>query len=169
MPSAASSQPTTSIHTTPPDEAAQVLRQFRVVFNAVRHHFLQVEKQVGIGGAQVWALSTIAGQPGIGVTDLARAMDIHQSTASNLVRQLVKKGLARTEKSALDKRNVHLHVEAAGAELLKRAPGPHVGVLPAALQKMPSDSLGQLHAQLGLLIKALAVDEQAGLTPLASL
>ena len=28
----------------------QVLRRFRVVFNAVRTHFRQMEKQVGLGG-----------------------------------------------------------------------------------------------------------------------
>ena len=65
-----------------------MLRQFRVVFNAVRTHFQQVEKKVGIGGAQVWALSVIRRTPGAGVNSLAQAMNIHQSTASNLVRQL---------------------------------------------------------------------------------
>lgn len=117
----------------------------------------------------MWALSIIAHQPGMGVADLARAMDIHQSTASNLVRQLVKKGLARTEKSVHDKRNVHLHAEVLGRALLERAPTPHAGVLPVALQKLSADSLEQLQTQLGLLITTLAVDEQAGLTPLADL
>ena len=39
------------------DAAVAVLRQFRQVFNAVKSHFQQVEKTVGMGGAQVWALS----------------------------------------------------------------------------------------------------------------
>ena len=38
-------------------EATEVLRKFRQVFNAVKNHFQQLEKKVGIGGAQVWALS----------------------------------------------------------------------------------------------------------------
>jgi hypothetical protein len=37
------------------EKAARVLRRFRMVFNAVKTHFQQVEKQAGIGGAQVWA------------------------------------------------------------------------------------------------------------------
>ncbi|HBZ08040.1 MAG TPA: MarR family transcriptional regulator, partial [Massilia sp.] len=71
----------------------RVLRQFRIVFNAVKNHFRQVERDAGLGGAQLWALSVIAQSPGIGVTDLARALDIHQSTASNLVRALGSRGL----------------------------------------------------------------------------
>jgi len=35
----------------PTDNAAQALRQFRVVFNAVRTHFGQVEQESGLGGA----------------------------------------------------------------------------------------------------------------------
>lgn len=50
-----------------PVPARQVLRQFRVIFNAVKVHFRQVERESGLGGAQVWALSVVAESPGIGV------------------------------------------------------------------------------------------------------
>jgi hypothetical protein len=38
-----------------------------VVFNAVKTHFRQVEATAGVAGAQVWALSVIQHEPGIGV------------------------------------------------------------------------------------------------------
>lgn len=41
----------------PPEASTRVLRQFRIVFNAVRSHFRQVEREAGIGGAQLWALT----------------------------------------------------------------------------------------------------------------
>ena len=154
---------------TPPDQAALVLRQFRVVFNAVRTHFQQVEKKVGIGGAQVWALSVIRRTPGAGVNSLAQAMNIHQSTASNLVRQLARRGLVRVDKSSVDRRSVHLHLEAAGEALLLASPGPYAGVLPDALQKLPADTLVQLQRNLGEVIRALAADESAAGIPLADL
>ena len=69
------------------------LRKFRSVFNAVKTHFQQVEKRAGIGGAQLWALSVVHAQPDIGVGGLARAMDIHQTTASNLVKAMATAGL----------------------------------------------------------------------------
>lgn len=150
-------------------QAALVLRQFRVVFNAVRSHFLQVEKQVGIGGAQVWALHALASQPGLSMNDLAGAMDIHQSTASNLIRQLLKSGLVRTEKSATDRRSVKLYIEPAGQAILERAPGPFQGVLPEALNRLPPQTLQQLQKNLATLIAVLEADEQAGGIPLAQL
>src|SRR4051812_17606978 len=73
--------------------AIRVLRSFRLVFNAVKDHFRQVEKKTGVAGAQIWALGAVHQAPHIGVTELARAMDVHQSTASNLVRSLADKGL----------------------------------------------------------------------------
>lgn len=151
------------------DPSTLVLRQFRVVFNAVRTHFQQVEKRVGVGGAQVWALHVIQQTPGVGVGDLARSMDIHQSTASNLVRQLLKGELVRVEKSAIDRRGVHLHLEPAGEAILQASPGPYEGVLPDALQKLPALTLLQLHQNLAEVIRVLQADEAAAGIPLANL
>ena len=161
--------PCPAIQSAGPEQAAQVLRQFRVVFNAVRSHFQQVEKRVGIGGAQVWALNVIRQQPGVGVNELARAMDIHQSTASNLIRQLLKRELVRTEKSSVDRRGVQLFIEAAGEQLLQGVPGPYEGVLPEALQQLSPTTLDQLQQNLAQVIQALQADEQAGGIPLAEL
>lgn len=153
----------------PHGQAAQVLRQFRVVFNAVRTHFQQVEKCVGISGAQVWVLNVIKNAPGIGVNKLAQAMDIHQSTASNLIRQLVKNGHVRTVKSSTDRRGIHLYIEPLGLELLSKAPGPYEGLLPNALRQLSPETLASLQRDLGELMLKLRADEEAGGIPLAEL
>jgi len=150
-------------------DVTQVLRRFRVVFNAIRSHFRQVEKQSGLGGAQVWALSLISAQPGMGVGEVAKGMDTHQSTASNLVKVLLRKQLVSMNKSAHDKRVVELHVTAAGQALLANIPGPFEGVLPGALAQLDVSTLARLNNDLGLLIGALHADESAGSTPLAHL
>lgn len=141
----------------------QVLRRFRVVFNAVKTHFQQVEKQAGIGGAQVWALSVVQQQPGIRVSALAVAMDIHQSTASNLVRLLVDRALVQAVRSDEDRRAVLLHLLPAGQQLLDRAPGPFTGVLPAALEQLDAATLARLNDDLGQLIAVLAAHTGADL------
>lgn len=154
-----------------PDDAQpqRVLRQFRIVFNAVKSHFRQVEREAGLGGAQLWALSVIDRQPGIGATGLARELDIHQSTASNLVRGLVERGLVSASREGADRRNVALHLQSAGREVLQRAPLPFAGVLPDALASLDQDTLAQLEQNLGRLIAQLDADEAAGRTPLAQL
>lgn len=150
-------------------QAAVVLRRFRVVFNAVRTHFKQVEKQVGLGGAQVWALSIIRDQPGIGLGALARSMDVHQSTASNLVKGLLKRGLIRADKGLVDKRQVQLMPLPEALELLKQVPGPFEGVLPEALEQLPAETLQRLDHDLAELIGLLKADEASGSIPLAQL
>lgn len=152
-----------------PVQSSQVLRRFRVVFNAVRSHFKQIEKQVGLGGAQVWALSVIRDQPGIGMGELAKRMDVHQSTASNLVRALQQKELIRMDKDTQDKRHVHLYTTPAALALLASAPGPLEGVLPAALDELSPQTLQRLDQDLAELITLLKADETAGQIPLAQL
>jgi len=148
---------------------ARVLRQFRLVFNTVKTHFQQVEKKVGVGGAQVWALSVVRDQPGIGVTELARRMDIHQTTASNLVRSLVGAGLLRTERNGADRRAVQLHLEAAADRVLRKAPGPFSGVLPEALARLDPAVLARLEGDLAALLDLLQADERGAGIPLAQM
>ena len=148
---------------------AQVLRRFRVVFNAIRSHFRQIEKQVNLGGAQVWALSVVRDHPGIGTGMLAKHMDIHQSTASNLIKTLERKALISVSKATEDRRSVQLQVLPAGLAVLSQVPGPFEGVLPEALEKLPADTLLRLDQDLGELITLLKADEQAAGIPLAQL
>ena len=145
----------------------RVLRQFRLVFNTVKTHFQQVEKQAGLGGAQVWALSVIRDRPGLGVNDLARALDVRQPTASNLVKSLTEQGLIEVRKDGRDRRAVHLHALPAGNRLLRRAPGPFTGVLPEALAGLDAQTLERLEQDLMVLITALGADERGAQIPLS--
>jgi DNA-binding MarR family transcriptional regulator len=147
----------------------RVLRRFRQVFNAVKTHFRDVEKKAGLGGAQIWALSIIASRPGMGVGALARDMDIHQTTASNLVKALLQQSLVQAHREGADRRTVQLRVTPAGRDTLKRAPGPFAGVLPDALAGLDDATLERLDHDLGVLIKLLQADERAAGIPLANL
>jgi len=152
-----------------PESSARVLRRFRVVFNAVKTHFQQAEKKTGIGGAQLWALSVVRDTPGIGVNDLARAMDIHQSTASNLVKALVTAGLLAAERKGPDLRAVQLRVLPAGTRVLRKTPGPFSGLLPEALAALDPKTLERLDRDLAALIELLHADKRAAGIPLAQM
>ena|GEM_PF-264881 len=147
----------------------RVLRQFRVVFNAVKTHFRQVEREAGVGGAQLWALSVIRSNPGIGMNDLAHAMDVHQSTASNLVKSLVTREMIVAAKNGTDRRAVTLHLLPTGEKVLHKAPAPFTGVLPDALASLDARTLARLDRDLGKLIVALEADENSAKFPLANL
>lgn len=148
------------------DASKRVLRKFRLVFNTVKTHFQSIEKKVGIGGAQVWALSIIASNEGIGVNDLAIALDIHQTTASNLVRGLVRLDMVEVRKDGADRRTVQLHVLPAGVKILKRAPAPFSGVLPHALEQLDARTLERLDQDLAKLMRLIDTDASAARIPL---
>lgn len=148
---------------------ARVLKRFRQVFTATRAHYQQVEKHVGIGGAQVWALGIIGAQPGIGVGGLARAMHIHQSTASNLVRALVDRDLVSTAREGTDRRAVQLRLLPAGVELLDKAPGPYAGLLVQALDRLDAATLARLESDLTRLAQAMGIGDDAPALPIAQL
>jgi DNA-binding MarR family transcriptional regulator len=147
--------------------ATRVLRQFRVVFNSVKTHFRQVEREAGVGGAQLWALSVIEQRPAIGVTELSRELDIHQSTASNLIKSLTERGLVTTAREGLDRRSVSLRISAEGQAVLKSAPLPFAGVLPDALTTLDPETLVRLEQDLGKLIALLEADEASAKIPIS--
>lgn len=151
-----------------PAPATRVLRRFRVVFNAVKTHFRAVEKKAGISGAQLWALHIIQEQPGIGVGGLARAMDVHQSTASNLLRALLEKELVSAGRDGDDRRSVQLRATPRAGRVLAKAPGPFTGVLPEALERLDARTLARLERDLDRVIAELGVNEQGAGIPLGS-
>jgi DNA-binding MarR family transcriptional regulator len=146
--------------------STQVLRKFRLIFNAVKAHFREVEKKAGVAGAQVWALSVIRNEPGIGVGRLARALDIHQSTASNLIKPLIEGGLIVSTRAEADRRALQLNITAKGRTVLKKAPGPAAGLLPDALSGLDPATLGRLDKDLSKLIILLHADRRAAKVPL---
>lgn len=143
-----------------------VLRKLRLVFNAIKGHFREVEKKAGIAGAQVWALSVIRDRPGVGVNDLAKAMDIHQSTASNLLKPLIERGMVTAGRAEADRRALQLKITARGLAVLKKAPAPVSGVLPDALSKLDLETLMRLDQDLAGLIAVLDTDARGARMPL---
>lgn len=96
-------------------------------------------------------------------------MDIHQSTASNLIKLLLKTELVSIQKSEIDKRIAELFVTLKGKRLLKKAPAPFSGVLPHALLQLNPKALGRLNSDLTELLNLIQVDESAAKIPLANL
>jgi MarR family transcriptional regulator, organic hydroperoxide resistance regulator len=150
-------------------ESTRVLRQFRIVFNAVKSHLQQVERRAGATGAQVWALHVVQQQPGLGIKDLAAAMNVRQPTASILVKALVQNGLLEARRESRDRRARQLRILAPGRDLLERVPGPVAGVLPDALAALDLATLQGLERHLGSLIRELGADDSAGALPLGRL
>jgi DNA-binding MarR family transcriptional regulator len=142
--------------------AISVLGQFRLIFRSAKKHFQWVQDRTGVSGAQLWVLAELQRRPGIRVTELARAMGLHQSTASNLIDPLEKRGLIQRDRSSQDQRVVHLSLTRSGREIVTRAPLPLEGVLPDALNSLGHADLIELQQRLEKLAKLMKVRDSAG-------
>ncbi len=161
---------TSRVSGTRPERAREALKKFRVVFSSVKKHFQHVEALCGVSGAQLWAIVEIARTPGLSVNELAYALSIHQSTASNLLAEIEKKGFVLKERTGADQRIVRLHLTKKGKDVVARAPKPSIGVLPDALQHLPNEVLDSLNANMAVLLSLIQLkDETAAAKPLSDI
>ncbi|MFA6904325.1 MAG: MarR family winged helix-turn-helix transcriptional regulator [Gallionellaceae bacterium] len=148
----------------------EVLKKFRIIYGSVRQHFRDVEKTCGVSGSQLWIMQEIANTSGIGVSELAERLSIHQSTCSQLVEKLVARKLIIKERSSEDQRRVGLYLTATAAKLIKNAPGPAEGVLPEALSALSAEAMQSLDLALEKVIKQLQYrDDKLATRPLSDL
>ena len=151
-------------------ESARALKQFRLIYGSIRQHFREVERKCRISGSQLWILHEIDAEPGIGVSQIAERLFIHQSTCSQLVEKLVTAGLATKERSKVDQRRVGLNLTVVGQKLLAEAPGPLEGVFPTVLSMLDQAQLQELNRALANVVEKLrAGDPGFSEEPLADL
>lgn len=144
--------------------AVAVVRQFRVIVQAIRQHYTRVERAAGISGAQLSAMNQIANEPGLTVSGLATRLGLHQSTVSNLTARLDSLGYVSRTRVKGDRRVVELALTPDGQKMMRQAPKPAAGVLHNALENMPDDALLELHHQLEKVIALLAIKDPTAAT-----
>jgi DNA-binding MarR family transcriptional regulator len=130
----------------------RTLQTFRIVFGSARRYDATVRRMSGIPGSLLWALSAIASSEEISVGALSTNMALHQTTASNLVNELVSRGLIDRSRSTEDNRVALLRITTKGRRVLKRAPRPHAGLLRDGLTRLNTNRLTELQDGLAGLV-----------------
>ena len=145
----------------------EILQKFRIIVSAAQKYSQRVEKQLGVTGAQLWIMKEIDVIPGRRVGEVAKKLAIHQTTASNLLDALERKGMVEKTRQATDQRIVNLSLTEKGKFLMKKAPEPVRGLLPEALSQMRGDDLLRLGESMDVLLQSIQqVDEEFALQPL---
>lgn len=148
----------------------EVLKQFRMLFSSIKRHYQWIENECGMSGAQLWAMAEIADMPGIKVSGLAQQLGIHMSTASNMLRRLEELSLVKRTRAGKDYRVVLVEITPRGAEILRRAPRPLIGILQQALADLPQRQVDSLYTDLGEVIRLMKFkDSNARTRPLSEM
>lgn len=151
-------------------KAVEALQQFRIIYGCIRQHFREVERKCGISGSQLWILQEVLAEPGIGVSEVAEKLFIHQSTCSQLVEKLAAAELIEKSRSKTDQRRVGLTISATGRKILAKAPGPLEGVFPSIVSMLDDTQLTELNRSLHNIVDKIRTGNEAfAAEPLADL
>jgi DNA-binding MarR family transcriptional regulator len=118
------------------------------------------ERTVGVSGAQLFVLQTLARRGPLTPAELAEHTRTHQSSVSVVIRRLVEHGLASRTPSPTDRRSVEVAVTSAGHTLLREAPPTPADCLLAGLQNLPDAQRRSLARDLGDLVRAMGLDHE---------
>lgn len=153
--SPASAKPlrTSGANATTKSVEVRVLQHLRELYRVSQQHFQRIEVRCGLSGAQLWALSELKARPASTISEIASALSVHLSTASNLLDRLEDRKLVRRHRGPPDQRIVRVTVTTEGEAMLRLAPKPAEGIIPDALQRMRKDALVRLDHDLEALLR----------------
>jgi DNA-binding MarR family transcriptional regulator len=130
------------------DDIRDALDAFRTIVQALRSSSREIEGQLGLTTAQLFALQQLAAAPGASINELAGRTFTHQSSVSVVVQRLVKRRLIAKVAAKEDRRRVRLELTDAGRALLSRSPEPVQEKLIAGIAALAPTQRRQLASAL---------------------
>jgi DNA-binding MarR family transcriptional regulator len=115
-------------------------------------------------------MDELAAHPEMRISEVAKALSIHQSTASNLLDKLEAKALVARKRGGPDQRVVRVFLTDKGSALLAKVSRPAHGPVTEALHQLPDHVLAKLAENMEELVTHLpGRDKQAGMTPVSDI
>jgi DNA-binding MarR family transcriptional regulator len=137
------------------DDGRAVFTAWRRLLQAVRRRERLAERDVGLTGAQLFALRQLESHPGATIGQLATLTVTDASSTSVVVARLLEKGCVRRERDPDDQRRWRLHPTREGADRLARAPDSADQRLAIALVAITPAARAELAAHLNHLARAV--------------
>ena len=131
------------------------LDALRRIVRVLRQSSARTERELGIGGAQLFVLHQLAESPAGSVNELAERTYTHQSSVSVVVRRLVEQGLVARRPAATDARRRELRLTTAGRRLVERATPPAQVRLIQGLGGLGREELGRLSRSLRRVVQGM--------------
>ncbi len=110
-----------------------------------------------LSASGVHAIIEIGARPAISAKDLALLLRLEKSTVSRLIKNLIQRGLVRTEPSASDARQHDLHLTGEGRRVFRQIEAFGRNQVRSALDALPSKARGVIRDGLSAYADALAV------------
>ena len=135
----------------------EVIDAIRRIVQALRESSHEAESRVGLSGAQLFILRTIAEAPGLSLNDLAERTRTHQSSVSVVVTHLAGKGLVEKRTADRDGRRVAIRLSPKGRQRLDRAPQTAQERLIGSVDGLPGSERARLGRSLERIVRTMAL------------
>jgi DNA-binding MarR family transcriptional regulator len=138
----------------------EVLDALRRIVQGLRESSRDAEKRVGLSGAQLFVLHTVAESPGLSLNDLAERTRTHQSSVSAVVARLRRSGLVDRSTAAEDARRAEIRLSARGRSRLRSAPRAAQERLIAAVDALAAPDRARLAVTLRRLVASMGLADR---------
>jgi MarR family transcriptional regulator, organic hydroperoxide resistance regulator len=103
-------------------EVSRALNALRKMVRGLRQSAEMVERDLGVSAAQLFVMRELAREPNQSVKELAVMTMTTHSTVSEVVGQLITKGLVSRAEDQADRRRSSIRLTTRGSQLLRKAP-----------------------------------------------
>jgi DNA-binding MarR family transcriptional regulator len=141
-----------------PRDTSAILDDLRRIVRVLRESSREAERVLGVSGAQLFVLRSLASAPALSLNALAARTRTHQSSVSVVVKRLADRGLVSRTVSARDARQLQLSLTARGAKLLQRAPLAAQDELIRGVEQLPETQRRKLAGALRALVQTMHLD-----------
>jgi DNA-binding MarR family transcriptional regulator len=138
-----------------------VMESLRRIVQGLRESSRRAETQIGISGAQLFVLATLAETPSLSLNELANRTHTHQSSVSTVVSRLVARGLVARVRTEGDRRRLALTLTKRGRRLVALAPDAAQARLVRSIEGMPPQPRRDLARGLAAMARGMDVDRAA--------
>lgn len=157
---ASSSHPPNSV--VPSDgDLKSTLDSLRHIVRALRLSASDAERSLGVSGAQLFVLQTLADKPAGSIAALARRTATDPSSVSVVVRRLVERGLVAKRPSKSDARRAELALTKRGEGIARSAPPAQQTLLIEAFDRLPASTRRALGKGLAELVREMGAGDEA--------
>jgi DNA-binding MarR family transcriptional regulator len=133
----------------------EVMDSLRAISQYIQRYSKSLEKDYSLSASQLLAMWTIKESHQLRVSDIASALSIHLSTASNMLDKIEsKKLIKRVRGEGKDLRAVYIRLTKRGENVLAKTPHPSQGNLATALRTIGDKEINSLTRNLGKLIRS---------------
>jgi DNA-binding MarR family transcriptional regulator len=152
---------THAIKTETPAEAptlGEVLDFMRLLWD-VDHELQSASKRmrvsVGVTGPQRLVVRVVARYPGVSAGDLARALHLHPSTLTGVLRRLCSARLLERRPDPADARRALFHITQRADKIARTSAGTVEAAVRAALSRLPATKVAATEEALGAIAEEL--------------